>query len=150
MNSFTLENSFYGYDYGPETRTYTQQNYREIGGGFERTLNDYRVCLAQIQVEMVQSRGWLKPIKLKEITGTPAAEVIAKELKEGRERKKREEYIRKYTSKMAAKENAKGFSFAQHHLSVPSLHAAGNTTPTRQSANTTTNRRLVRDDGVLA
>ena len=23
MNSFTLENSFYGYDYGPETRTYT-------------------------------------------------------------------------------------------------------------------------------
>ena len=23
MNSFTLENSFYGYDYGPETRVYT-------------------------------------------------------------------------------------------------------------------------------
>ena len=98
---------------------------------------------------MIQSRGWLKPIKLKEITGTPAAEVIAKELKEGRERKKREEYIRKYASKMATKENAKGFSFAQHHPSVPSLHAAENIMPVRQSANTATNRRLVKEDGAL-
>ena len=73
MNSFTLENSFYGYDYGPETRIYTQDCYREIGAAVCRTLNDYRVCLAQIRHEMIQSKGWLKPIKLKEITGIPAA-----------------------------------------------------------------------------
>ena len=73
----------------------------------------------------------MKPIKLKEITGTPAAEVIAKELKAVQERKKREEYIRKYTSKIDPKINAKGFTFAQRHPSVPSLHAAGNKSPTR-------------------
>lgn len=48
MNSFTLENSFYGYDHGPETRVYTQKNYNEIGGSLAMTLNDYRVCLSQI------------------------------------------------------------------------------------------------------
>ena len=42
-----------------------------------QTLNDYRSCLAQIRAEMIESKGWLKPIKLKEITGTPAAELIA-------------------------------------------------------------------------
>ena len=30
--------------------------------------------------EMVQSKGWLKPMRLKEVTGTPAAEVIANEI----------------------------------------------------------------------
>lgn len=84
MNSFTLENSFYGYDHGPETRVYTQDNYREIGSSLCVSFNDYRQCVAQMQSEMIQSKGWLKPIKLKEITGTPAAEVIAKEMKEKR------------------------------------------------------------------
>ena len=60
---------------------------------------------------MILSKGWLKPIKLKEITGIPAADVIAKELKEDKLRKKKEEYIRKYHSRMA-KEGGKGFTFA--------------------------------------
>ncbi len=60
---------------------------------------------------MILSKGWLKPIKLKEITGIPAAELIAKELKEDKLRKKKEEYIRKYHSRMA-KEGGKGFTFA--------------------------------------
>ena len=82
MNSFTLENSFYGYDHGPHTRVYTPDNYREIGAALLISLNDYRVCTAQIEKEMVELKGWLKPIKLKEITGIPAAELIAKEIKE--------------------------------------------------------------------
>ena len=82
MNSFTLENSFYGYDYGTQTRVYTQLNYREIGESLLVAFNDYRECLAQMHHEMIQSKGWLKPIKLKEMTGTPAAELIAKEMKE--------------------------------------------------------------------
>ena len=45
MNSFTLENSFYGYDYGTQTRVFTQDNYREIGASLAMTYNDYRVCL---------------------------------------------------------------------------------------------------------
>ena len=31
MNSFTLENSFYGYDHGPETKIFEQEGYRELG-----------------------------------------------------------------------------------------------------------------------
>ena len=81
MNSFTLENSFYGYDYGlPMTKRYTQDIYREIGGSLAHTLNDYRSCVEQMKSEMVQSKGWLKPMRLKEVTGTPAAEVIANEI----------------------------------------------------------------------
>ena len=50
---------------------------------------------------MITSKGWLKPIKLKEITGTPAAEVIANSLKEDKLRKKKEKFIREYHTKMA-------------------------------------------------
>ena len=38
---------------------------------------------------MIESKGWLKPIKLKQITGTPAADVITKELREERIAKKK-------------------------------------------------------------
>lgn len=54
----------------------------EIGRNFLQTLDDYRLCLEQIKKEMIESKGWLKPIKLKEITGTPAAELIAKEFRD--------------------------------------------------------------------
>ena len=110
MNSFTLENSFYGYDHGPQTRVYTQDIYRAIGASVAHTLNDYRTCLAQIRSEMVQSRGWLKPIRLKEITGAPAAEVLANEMKEKRRKEKRDAYIRNYDERVA--KERKGYSFA--------------------------------------
>ena len=111
MNSFTLENSFYGYDHGPETRLYTQPLYREIGSSLALCFNDYRQCIAAIQSEMIHSKGWLKPIKLKEITGTPAAELVAQEMKEKKMLKKKAEYIRKYHSRMA-KERGNGVSIA--------------------------------------
>ena len=60
------------------------------------TINDYRVCTAQIEKEMIELKGWLKPIKLKEITGTPAAEIIAQEMKQKRIMAKKAEYIRRY------------------------------------------------------
>ena len=80
-NSFTLENSFFGYDHGHQTRVYTQDNYRQIGMNFVQTLKDYRTCLRQIQAEMIATKGWLKPKLLKEITGVPAADIVAKEMK---------------------------------------------------------------------
>ena len=113
MNSFTLENSFYGYDHGPETRRYTQDNYKEVGASLALTFNDYRVCTAQIEKEMIELKGWLKPMKLKEITGVPAAEVIAQEMKQKRIMAKKADYIRKYQAKLA-KERA-GFT-------IPPLH----------------------------
>jgi hypothetical protein len=45
---------------------------------------------------MVQSKGWLKPMKLKEITGIPAAEVIAREMREKKKKKKKEDFIKRY------------------------------------------------------
>ena len=107
MNSFTLENSFYGYEYGPETRVYTQNDYREIGVNFLQTLNDYRLCLESIRKEMIESKGWLKPIKLKQITGTPAADVITKELREERIAKKKQDFIQKYHSRLVKQHGAK-------------------------------------------
>ena len=77
-NSFTLENSFYGYEHGTQTRVYDQHHYRQIGASFVHALNDYRVCIQQIQEELKMTKGWLKPAKLKEISGTPAATIIAR------------------------------------------------------------------------
>ena len=50
---------------------------------------------------MIESKGWLKPIKLKEITGTPAADVIAQEFREEIILKKKQEFIRKYHTRLA-------------------------------------------------
>lgn len=100
MNSFTLENSFYGYDHGPETRLYTQECYKQIGGSLAITLNDYRLCVTQMEKEMIELKGWLKPMKLKEITGVPAAEVIAQEIKQKKIMSKKAEFIRKYQARL--------------------------------------------------
>ena len=56
-----------------------------------QTLNDYRVCLERIRAELIDSQGWLKPNKLKEISGIPAADLIAKELRKEKILKKRQE-----------------------------------------------------------
>ena len=66
MNSFTLENSFYAYDYGlPIAKLFKQESYREIGQSLAHSFNDYRVCTQQIQAEMKANKGWLKPLRLK-------------------------------------------------------------------------------------
>jgi len=48
---------------------------------------------------------------LKEITGTPAADVIAQELRQDKLKRKKEDYIRKYHSRMAKESLVKGFAF---------------------------------------
>ena len=81
------------------------------------------------------SKGWLKPNKLKEISGIPARELIAKELKDDRLRKKKEKYIREYHSRMA-KDNPKGYSFAPM-----SSNATANVDSMRHITPNTTNVR---------
>ena len=44
------------------------------------SFTDYRICITDIKREMDDNHGWLKPNRLKSITGTPAAEVIANEV----------------------------------------------------------------------
>ena len=50
---------------------------------------------------MVKSRGWLKPIRLKQLTGTSAQEVLANEMKEKRRAEKKAAYIRRYDERVA-------------------------------------------------
>ena len=42
------------------------------------------------------TKGWLKPAKLKEISGTPAATIIARQQQEKRRKKKHDDFISKY------------------------------------------------------
>eukprot|EP00347_Sterkiella_histriomuscorum_P002278 403368770 len=95
-NSFTLENSFYGYNYGKDTILFKPKDYREIGQSLAKSIIQYRFLLKQIEKELALTNGWLKPKLLLEVTGTPAAEKIAsehaKKLKEERKRKQIEEY----------------------------------------------------------
>lgn len=72
-NSFTLENSFYGYQIGKDTIPFGPKSYMEIGESLMKALIEYRICLKQIEKELVVTNGWLKPKLLLEVTGTPAA-----------------------------------------------------------------------------
>ena len=42
------------------------------------------------------TKGWLKPKKLKEISGTPAAVIIARQLQEKKRKKKHDDFIKRY------------------------------------------------------
>ncbi len=72
-NSFTLENSFFGYQIGNESFAFTTQHYMKIGEDLMRSLIEYKLCLKSIEKELLICNGWLKPKLLIDVTGTPAA-----------------------------------------------------------------------------
>lgn len=78
-NSFTLENSFFGYFHGKDLIPFTPLAYMDIGENLMKSLIEYKYCLKQIEKEMIASNGWLKPKLLLEVTGIPAAKRIADE-----------------------------------------------------------------------
>jgi hypothetical protein len=73
-HSFTLESSFYGYDYGEkETKIFTTKEYEDIGNKFCVSIYKLHFLWKQIRKELQVTNGWLKPRKLNELTGVPAA-----------------------------------------------------------------------------
>ena len=62
-NSFTLENSFFGYDYGPdgEIKEFKAVDYSELGCEIARSIWEYKELCIQIQKELNLTKGWLKP-----------------------------------------------------------------------------------------
>ena len=88
-NSFTLESSSFGYVHGDEIRPFTIEDYSSIGECFLHSLLEYHYVLKDIEKELINTRGWLKPSKLIEITGTPAAYVLAKKLQQEKEEMKK-------------------------------------------------------------
>ena len=73
-HSFTLESSFYGYDFGEdEHKPFSVGDYQEIGIKFCQSIYELHFLWKDIRKEMKLTNGWLKPFKLIEMTGVPAA-----------------------------------------------------------------------------
>ncbi len=73
-HSFTLENSFYGYDFGEDQyRMFTERDYEEVGIKLCQSIFDLHFLWKSIRNELKLTNGWLKPRKLIEMTGVPAA-----------------------------------------------------------------------------
>jgi hypothetical protein len=80
-HSFTLESSFYGYDFGEdEHRLFRPKEYGEVGSKFCQSIYELHFLWKSIRNELKLTNGWLKPRKLIEITGVPAAQILSEEL----------------------------------------------------------------------
>eukprot|EP00347_Sterkiella_histriomuscorum_P022485 403338316 len=91
-HSFTLESSFYGYDYGEDQhKCFTETDYQEVGSKLCQSIFEMHFLWKSIRNELKLTNGWLKPRKLIEMTGTPAAQVLHEEL----QRKKKEDQKRR-------------------------------------------------------
>ena len=73
-HSFTLENSFYGYDYGSnEHKLFSVSDYSEVGAKLCHSIYELHFLWKDIRKELRLTNGWLKPRRLLDITGVPAA-----------------------------------------------------------------------------
>ncbi|CAG9318299.1 unnamed protein product [Blepharisma stoltei] len=90
-NSFTLETSFYGYEHGEEIKPYDECELFKLGVSFGQGLLEYTYLLRNLEIELLHTHGWLKPSKMKEISGTPAQELLQKKLEEEKREVKMQE-----------------------------------------------------------
>ncbi len=94
VNSFTLESSQYAYTIGEEVIRFTERDYARISDYLMQALDEYRKLIEELHTEIGQSSEWLRPCRLAELTGVPAAELlrreIAEEKEEARKRERRE------------------------------------------------------------
>lgn len=87
-HSFTLENSFYGFDFGEdESKEFSFDEYQLVGSKFVESIYELHFVWKQIKRELQITNGWLKPKVLFEKTGVPAAQLLNEELA----KKKKEE-----------------------------------------------------------
>jgi len=111
-NSFTLESSFYGYIRGDSIVSYEEKDYYSLGQALLSALLEYYYVVKDLEKEMKITKGWLKPSRLIELTGTPAADILAKELVKQKEELQRRSRMQKLQSSISAKKDrASIFSF---------------------------------------
>lgn len=79
-NSFTIETSLYGYHNGKEIVPHTLESYSEIGQEIGKSLLEYTHLLKTLEKELQLTGGWLKPNKFKEVSGTPALQILARKI----------------------------------------------------------------------
>lgn len=96
-HSFTLENSFYGYSLGEdENRVFTPEDYSDIGVKFTMSIYEMHFLWKQIRRELQVTHGWLKPRTLNEMTGVPAAQIMAEEAAQQKEEERKKKAIEQY------------------------------------------------------
>jgi len=92
-NSFTFEISIYGYELGEEVIRFRENDLSLIGEFFAKTISEYSLLKEQLSMELKESCGWLRLSRLNEITGTPLADAIKKEMAAEQEEKKKKTNI---------------------------------------------------------
>lgn len=90
-NSFTMESSIYGYSLGDEVVWFSEREYIRIGEALMNALHDYVVLIGQMQTEMSETKDWLKPGRLIELTGMPAADVLKNKIQSSKEEERKRE-----------------------------------------------------------
>jgi len=96
-HSFTLENSFYGYDIGDDAhQIYQPEAYKELGMKFTISIYEMHFLWKQIRRELQVTHGWLKPRTLNDLTGTPAAQILAEEAAQVKEEERKKKAIEQY------------------------------------------------------
>ena len=96
-HSFTLENSFYGFDVGEdEDRIFTQEDYKNVGLKFTMSIYEMHFLWKQIKRELQVTHGWLKPRTLNEMTGVPAAQIMHEETALLKEEERKKKAIEQY------------------------------------------------------
>lgn len=116
-NSFTLESSSFGYKRGDEICPYAVDDYYGLGEALLQSLLEYHYVLKDLEKELIITRGWLKPSKLIELTGTPAADVLAKKISKEKEEMKRKIRQAKIQNMILAKKDKACIDIFYHNIS---------------------------------
>ncbi len=131
-NSFTLESSCFGYVRGEEIRTFKVEDYYTIGEELLGALLEYHYVLRSIEQELIITRGWLKPSKLVELTGTPAADVLAKKLAQEKEELKKRLRMSRIKKMIESRRGCARINLR----SIPAVGSKKRPSPTKQCKNT--------------
>lgn len=98
-HSFTLENSFFGYEYGDDegnSAIFSPEQYQNVGLQFMLSVYEMHSMWKQIKRELRVTHGWLKPRTLNEMTGVPAAQIRAQEAAQAKEDERKRKAIQQY------------------------------------------------------
>jgi len=102
-NSFTLESSFYGYLKANTVTTFNVRDYFALGEVLLSSLLEYHYLLKGLEKEMLVTKGWLKPSRLIELTGAPAADILERKIVKDKEDMRRKNNIMVFQSTMTSK-----------------------------------------------
>lgn len=81
-NSFTLETSFHAYRKGADLCEFEERDFAVLSANVLESVAKYSELLEQFEQEVGLNGGWLKPGKLKELTGIPAQQLALMEQEE--------------------------------------------------------------------